>query len=152
MNIKFRAWDTEGKRYIENTGNPYIFPFNGITAMKCAGSSCGTIDGETDYSEFYVIEYWTGLLDKSGKEIYEGDIVRDEHGRIMEIIWCSDYKCDYDRSHFARYELKLLSFNEEFTNNFKTTDLTSWYNNKTGTMNFEIIGNVHTNPELLEKG
>ncbi|MCK5611534.1 hypothetical protein KAR91_57215, partial [Candidatus Pacearchaeota archaeon] len=88
MTHKFRVWDIERKRYIENTGNPYIFPINGITAMKCAGSSCGSIDTEKDYSEYYIIEFFTGLKDKHEVDLdwWEGDLLRDGE-KIMQVIF-----------------------------------------------------------------
>ena len=69
---------------------------------------------------------FTGLLDKNGKEIYFDDIVRNKYGDIGSVIWFSDWSLRVDWGggdiHFIEPEWGL-----------------------------EVIGNIHDNPELLNK-
>ena len=78
------------------------------------------------------IGQFTGLLDKNGKEIYEGDIVANDFGNNnivnMTVEWCTDgywalHEIDGDDTmHFVADYLKEI----------------------------EVIGNIYDNPELLE--
>ena len=88
---------------------------------------------EMAYDEYPVkaetVGQYTGLKDKNGKEIYEGDITNNgiiRFGRIEEINGIGFYL----ESHFSRNV-----FGELFR--FTTP--------------FEVIGNIYENPELLEK-
>jgi uncharacterized phage protein (TIGR01671 family) len=84
---------------------------------------------------------YTGLHDKNGKEIYEGDIVRTKDGDIKKII----YK-DYWGAFGVEYG---LLFDKESGKHVKAHGgLSHFYGDS---QFYEVIGNIHDNPELLEE-
>jgi len=125
--IKFRAWDPHWKDAPEKeNGMSYgnIEYFDDMVAFRF---SHGTWNGTEDY----ILMQYTGLKDKNGKEIYEGDIIKNIDGYV----------------HWGKYE------DGEYVYNVYT-----WVLNKYGTVlsemvltykNVEVIGNIYENPELL---
>ena len=82
----------------------------------------------------YVLMQYTGLKDKNGKEIYEGDIVQYQHDLITpswEVVW------SYDAWVLKNKELYVGWNDDEET----YTEI-NWEKS-------EVIGNVYENPELL---
>jgi len=80
-------------------------------------------DGNTlaGIQDYLVLEQYTGLQDKSGNEVYVGDIVeRDDSRKAHEIIFKEGF------------------FGEKGTHTIMST---SW----------KIIGNIHENPELIKE-
>ena len=71
---------------------------------------------------------FTGLLDKNGSEIYEGDLIQDRFGAISKIVYVEDLAGFRDLSKIG-YTL----INQGILNN----------------ENVKVIGNVYENPELL---
>lgn len=74
----------------------------------------------------------TGLFDKNGKEIFEGDIV-DYKGREAVVKWHGSY----------------ASFIYRFVDGLKER-VSEWDPLFLACYNFEVIGNIYENPELLE--
>lgn len=73
---------------------------------------------------------WTGLQDKHGKDIYEGDIVEDNFGR---------YKIQ--RGHHSGWEALYKNEDSQAQQNLYFTDTSAAKKN--------VIGNIYENPELL---
>lgn len=112
--IKFRAWDTKKKEMVYRFFN--IDPTSGL---------CWYAHPLKDLS--YVLLQFTGLLDKNGVEIYEGDIMKHDFspGRTETII-CTDEN--------------LIALIMKLRNYSRMNDLND---------RFEVIGNIYENPELL---
>ena len=76
---------------------------------------------------------YTSLRDEGGKEICEGDILKDNYGRILLVEW---YK----------YGFSFKAVTE--TNFLRARDIFQWFEN--GEILPEIIGNIYENPELVK--
>lgn len=78
--------------------------------------------------EFELMQY-TGLEDKIGKEIYEGDILKEDNGNVWEIVW---YK--------TGLQMKAIGSDVIWFTLQESCELRI----------LEIIGNIYDNPELLK--
>lgn len=131
--IKFRAWVRQAKEMIP-VDSIYFDGFGGFEL-----SGCGYHD--MDHLEVDIMQY-TGLKDKNGKEIYEGDIVEYKDYSNGAIISFSGE----DKQPRRRGVIELLNL-------FLGILLTGCGFLKTEQdteKKLEVIGNIHENPELLK--
>ena len=143
--ILFRGKRTDNGEWIEGfysaeEYDPYIEKIEYIPRIQIIGKcvSLGVIP-ET-------VGQYTGLTDKNGKRIFEGDIVK-----------CTDTINDFEFNAVVEfgnpngeynwgYQLKFISGEES---NF---DILCWVDMEETGAYIEVIGNIHDNPELLEGG
>lgn len=110
----------------------------------------GIINSEAYHVDFSTVGQFTGLTDNKGVKIFEGDIVRwhdntelSVGGQIAEV--CYGEYIDAD-SHFD--DVYSLGFYFKLFDKDKTCATINWLNEYKN--NFDLIGNICDNPELLE--
>lgn len=111
--IKFRA-------FIESTLGDYM-AIQGEPDLETLGSFMH------HYSSCKNIMQFTGLFDKNGKEIYEGDICKHKEDIAKIIFWEGAF-----------------IFNKYATHNYSLTNFDCC-------RTFEVLGNIYENSELLTK-
>jgi len=125
--IKFRAWDKTRKQMYVGDELDSIY-HNGIIMIVTDNNDWIVMP------EDYELMQYTGLKDKNGKEIYEGDIVRikqynyDSEWRLCTLTIVSPITFTSDCQFFP----------------------TKLVNNRLWEPDTEVIGNIYENPELLE--
>ena len=83
------------------------------------------------------IEMWSGMYDKFGNKIFENDIVKDNYGRFMRVIF---------NEQKAKFQFKLIEVIGEhahWANNFVVADFADWFEN--GNVYVEVVGEVNEN-------
>jgi uncharacterized phage protein (TIGR01671 family) len=138
--FKFRVWNLKHKQWI-----------NHVAVIDCPGNIGSHFvavhdDGRTEQAivglpkEENIIQQFTGLTDKNGKEIYEGDVIKSRYEILFECYF------NNDEASFRMKEIKDLPYDGN-------SRVSSAYLDPVGIADYEleVIGNIYENPELLTK-
>ena len=118
--ILFRGKRKDNGEWVEGDLMQHYIHHDDLTIVV-SGCVYYEVDGET-------VSQFTGLTDKNGSKIFEGDVFMSHVGLKMTIEWQNDY---------CLYMMRWLSDNYQSKTDAK-------FLNKS-----EVIGNIHDNPELL---
>lgn len=124
---KFRAWTEEGEVMYYD-----VYPFKDDTLLL----SYDEISFDEVPASDFILMQSTGMFDKNGKEIFEGDIVKYKSG-------CNTYaeEVAYDKN-FGGFGVRDAKTDIIFTFGEVFEDI--------GIIPLEVIGDIYDNPELLE--
>ena len=128
--IKFRAWSKFPKMFLDmSDACYYLLPFGKLVQITCNKRN-RAIHRELDV----VVQFYTGLKDCKGKEIYEGDILK--YGSCVEVVF-------YEPT-MGRFMTELKKCNDE-SKIGEISSLSPYY-----TDNYKVIGNIFENSEVLK--
>ena len=122
-------WDRLG-RLTDINGKPIRVEINPLALCPYA-----FYVNELPFIEEEAVEQYTGLTDKNGKKIFEGDIIKGKRLNAMVQIEHRKYLIIFSNGSFcAEWYIGQDNYNN---------DLHDFFDRK-------VIGNIHDNPELLE--
>ena len=124
--IKFRAWHNESLYMVTSDRGVYTALQHALNVS--VGSGFSDIDTSATPDKYTLMQY-TGLKDKNGKEIYEGDILQINTDKPMVVNW----------------SIKFASF----VLNRDGWAFSHWFGESCEPGECEVIGNIYETPELI---
>ena len=122
--IKFRGQCAPNSKYADEwVEGSLVVCENGDTLIVCALNDHNTM---TYHIKPDTVGQFTGLIDKNGKEVYEGDIATD--GKYLYTVEFSTNSCSFVWSRHGSY------------NNFH-------FEKENDAEEMEVVGNIHDNPK-----
>ncbi|EAL2698614.1 hypothetical protein AZ702_08930 [Campylobacter coli] len=154
----FRIWDNIEKKYIKSPHGLYI-----ENTEHNDASNCNRIIANYEQRAFYIdypfndrnneyydneesisIELFTGLYDKNGKKIYEGDILENEEFAELYLITRNDIVYNIPEIEIYRKNIE-----GQFYKYTKNADI-SFFKSIPSNKYMEIVGNINENKDLLK--
>lgn len=123
--MKCRIWDTENNCYWEDVNEAYKGRIEQLVVCPSGDLNMikmNSIHHESTFPNRFIVEYYADLCDKNGIDAYEGDIIKSDVYRTIGSNYVIDDLIDF---HYLIRDL-LLHMDD-----------------------FEIIGNIHEDKELL---
>lgn len=128
--IKFRGKRIDNKKWVY-----------GFLADEDYINDIDSIDLSSIEVDIDTVGQFTGLFDKNGKEIYEGDII-SVNGKYPKLVkYIDDYAC------FCL--ANITDLNKEWISPWQQVSPSWWNDSK---REIRVIGNIYDNPELLKGG
>ena len=121
---KYRTWDSVEKKFVEH----FFITDNGLICNMEKPTSDSKLLIPIEKSELILMQS-TGLVDKNGKEIFEGDIVRF-FDSLYTVFYDIKEGCYRLKPHDDRWVVDYMS-------SFSSEE------------SFEIVGNIYENKECL---
>lgn len=131
------SFDDGGKVILSSTAK--VFKEHGTTTICC--NECYDVYPET-------VGQYTGLTDKNGVKIFEGDIFEaDESKFVIKFGECGGVQnVEHKVGYIGFYVEPIGRDADKLLKSGIRTDILYWVN----AYKVEVIGNIHDNPELLE--
>lgn len=139
-NILFRGKRSDNGEWIEGyyakvadclTEKPIdlIFNLDGLLFPHNEIGGCNEIESET-------IGRYTGLVDKNGVKIFEGDVVKTKFGRLCVVL-------QFSSRAYCGWDLRPVDTVDNILHTKAPTTYDLWEDK-----NLEVVGNIHDNPEF----
>lgn len=149
--LKFRIWIKDEERYYDELDEEsYLIMPNGnvIYTSEAHEQNDEWFRDTINATNNVIVEQYTGLKDKNGKEIYTGDIVE----ALIDGVWAIDNSLSFGK---VKWKLEVIYNDIRFMDVFRVIGSKSapdriYYLFDKELSELEVIGNIHENPELLE--
>lgn len=137
--IKFRAWDRKRKRWIYEFSLSFDYSSLDIATLIIWTKNEEGFDESFTNGETCDLVQLTGLTDKKGKEIYEGDWLKDDQGILYQAKF-GKLPLDKSGDCVCTYEAFYAEARDSSAS-YKCTEIAEW---------MTVIGNIYENKWLLK--
>lgn len=153
--IEFRSWDKKEKKMEYSDDVEFSTSVDVDWYLAEISTFFGWISGENSRDQYELMQF-TGLLDKNGKKIFEGDIVQiQNHNNIIYnkalegvpkflVEWFEQENAWWLQEYYQGEPYSV------YKGEYRLTSKNSKSKYVANCENFKIIGNLYENPELIK--